>query len=95
MTELFDATVLARLRFALSAAIHIVFPAFTIGLASFLAVLEGLWLWRKREACLALFRYWLKIFGLSFGMSVVSGTGISPMRDPRTYCLSGKPEFLG
>ena len=57
MMELFDATVLARLQFAFTVAFHIIFPAFTIGLASFLAVLEGLWLWRKREVCVALFRY--------------------------------------
>ena len=77
MTELFDATVLARLQFAFTVAFHIIFPAFTIGLASFLAVLEGLWLWRKREVYRALFRYWVKIFALSFGMGVVSGIVMS------------------
>ena len=42
--ELFDALTLARLQFAFTVSFHIVFPAFTIGLASYLAVLEGLWL---------------------------------------------------
>jgi cytochrome d ubiquinol oxidase subunit I len=54
-------------------AFHIVFPAISIGLASYLAVLEGLWLTTGREAYLNLFRYWLKIFAVAFGMGVVSG----------------------
>ena len=42
--ELFDALMLARLQFAFTISFHIIFPAFTIGLASYLAVLEALWL---------------------------------------------------
>jgi len=77
MFENADAVVLARLQFAFTITIHFLFPAFTIGLASFLAVLNGLWLWTKREVYLALFNYWLKIFALAFAMGVVSGIVMS------------------
>ena len=72
-----DALVLARAQFAFTMAFHIVFPAFTIGLASYLAVLEGLWLRTERAVYLNLFRYWLKIFGVVFGSGVVSGLVMS------------------
>jgi cytochrome d ubiquinol oxidase subunit I len=75
--ELFDALVLARLQFAFTVSFHIVFPAFTIGLASYLAVLEGLWLATGREVFITVFNYWKKIFALSFGMGVVSGIVMS------------------
>src|SRR5690606_30243392 len=51
--------------------------AFTIGLAAFLAVLEGLWLWTKREAFKTLYLFWVKVFAISFGMGVVSGIVLS------------------
>jgi len=76
-TGLFDATVLARIQFAFTVSFHILFPAFTIGLASYLAVLEALWLWTRRPVYLDLFRFWLKIFALAFGMGVVSGVVMS------------------
>src|SRR3954466_6936515 len=72
-----DAVVLARAQFAFTMSFHIVFPAFSIGLASYLAVLEGLWLWTGREVFLNLFSYWLKIFAVAFGMGVVSGIVMS------------------
>ena len=68
-----DAMVLARAQFAFTMTFHIVFPAFSIGLASYLAVLEALWLWTGRAVFLDLFKYWLKIFAIAFGMGVVSG----------------------
>ena len=77
MFEGLDATVLARTQFAFTVAFHIVFPAFTIGLASYLAVLEGLWLRTKRDVYLRLFKYWMKIFAVAFGMGVVSGLVMS------------------
>jgi cytochrome d ubiquinol oxidase subunit I len=77
MTELFDATLLARIQFAFTVSFHILFPAVTIGLASYLAVLEGLWLWKKDEVFLNLYRYFSKIFALTFGMGVVSGIVMS------------------
>jgi cytochrome d ubiquinol oxidase subunit I len=77
MLDSLDATLLARLQFAFTVSFHFIFPSFTIGLASYLAVLEGLWLWTGRSVYLDLFKYWLKIFALSFGMGVVSGIVMS------------------
>ena len=74
---LFDALLLARLQFAFTVSFHIVFPALTIGLASYLAVLEVLWLITGRAVFLAVFNYWKKIFAISFGMGVVSGLVMS------------------
>ena len=71
------ALILARVQFAFTISFHFIFPAFSIGLASYLAVLEGLWLRTGREAYLNLFRYWLKIFALAFAMGVVSGIVMS------------------
>jgi cytochrome d ubiquinol oxidase subunit I len=72
-----DALLLSRLQFAFTIGFHIIFPAFTIGLASFLAVLEGLWLFTKRPLFKNLYLFWVKIFALSFGMGVVSGVVMS------------------
>jgi cytochrome d ubiquinol oxidase subunit I len=72
-----DALLLSRLQFAFTIAFHILFPAFTIGLASYLAVLEGLWLATGREAFKTLYLFWVKVFALSFGMGVVSGVVLS------------------
>ena len=77
MFEGFDALLLARIQFAFTVSFHFIFPAFTIGLASYLAVLEGLWLWTGRSVYLDLFRYWLKIFAINFAMGVVSGIVLS------------------
>jgi cytochrome d ubiquinol oxidase subunit I len=71
--DAYDALTLARLQFAFTISFHIVFPAFTIGLASYLAVLEGLWLYTGRDVFMAVFNFWKKVFALSFGMGVVSG----------------------
>jgi cytochrome d ubiquinol oxidase subunit I len=72
-----DALILSRLQFAFTVAFHIIFPAFSIGLASFLAVLEGLWLFTKRPQFQTLYLFWIKIFALAFGMGVVSGVVMS------------------
>jgi len=77
MLESFSAVDLARFQFAFTISAHIIFPAFSIGLASYLAVLEGLWLIRRNDAYMALFDYWKKIFALVFGMGVVSGVVMS------------------
>jgi cytochrome d ubiquinol oxidase subunit I len=73
----FDAFHLARAQFAFTVAFHIVLPAFSIGLASYLAVLEGLWLKTGKQIYLDVFRFWLKIFAVGFGMGVVSGLVMS------------------
>ncbi|WP_422920475.1 cytochrome ubiquinol oxidase subunit I [Rhizosaccharibacter radicis] len=72
-----DALYIARFQFAFTVAFHILFPAFSIGLAAYLAVLEGLWLKTGRQVYLDLFRYWLKIFSIGFAMGVVSGLVMS------------------
>jgi len=77
MFDVFGAVELARLQFAFTVSAHIIFPAFTIGLASYLAVLEGLWLWKRDDAYMILFDYWKKIFAIAFGMGVVSGIVMS------------------
>ncbi|WP_291849469.1 cytochrome ubiquinol oxidase subunit I [Bradyrhizobium sp.] len=77
MFEGWDAVVLARAQFAFTMSFHIIFPAFSIGLASYLAVLEAMWLWTGREVFINLFNYWLKIFAVAFGMGVVSGIVMS------------------
>lgn len=69
----FDAIILARMQFAFTVSFHFIFPAFSIGLASYLAVLNGLYLWKKDPVYLSLFNYWLKIFAIGFAMGVVSG----------------------
>ena len=77
MFDLPEALLLARMQFAFTVSFHFLFPAITIGLASYLAVLEGLWLKTGREHYMDLFRYWVKIFALVFGMGVVSGIVMS------------------
>ncbi|MFN3512655.1 MAG: cytochrome ubiquinol oxidase subunit I [Phenylobacterium sp.] len=72
-----DALLLSRLQFAFTIAFHIIFPSFTIGLASYLAVLEGLWLATRNEVFKTLYLFWVKIFAISFGMGVVSGVVMS------------------
>ena len=72
-----DALILSRLQFGFTIAFHIIFPSFTIGLASYLAVLEGLWLVTKDEAFKSLYLFWVRIFAISFGMGVVSGVVLS------------------
>ncbi|RPF71090.1 cytochrome ubiquinol oxidase subunit I [Aurantiacibacter spongiae] len=77
MFDTADALVLARIQFAFTVSFHFIFPAFSIGLASYLAVLEGLWLKTGRQLYHDLFKYWLKIFAIAFAMGVVSGIVMS------------------
>ncbi len=63
-----DALLLARIQFGFTVSFHFIFPSFTIGLASYLAVLEGLWLKTGKAIYLDLYRYWLKIFAVVFAM---------------------------
>ena len=72
-----DALMLARIQFAFTIAFHFIFPAFSIGLASYLAVLNGMWLKTGDRVYLRLFKYWVKIFAISFAMGVVSGIVMS------------------
>lgn len=68
-----EALDLARIQFAFTVSFHIIFPAITIGLATYLAVLEGLWLKTNQPKYINLFNFWSKIFAVNFGMGVVSG----------------------
>ena len=68
-----EALLLARIQFAFTISFHIIFPALTIGLASYLAVLEAIWLKTGRREYLDLFHFWVKPFAVAFGMGVVSG----------------------
>src|SRR5258707_3679992 len=67
------ALLLSRLQFAFTISFHIIFPSFSIGLAAWLTVLEALHLATGRPAYRVLFEFWLKIFGVAFGIGVVSG----------------------
>ena len=67
------ALLLSRIQFAFTASYHIVFPAFTIGIAAWLTVLEALHLKTRRAVYRTLFEFWLKIFAVAFGVGVVSG----------------------
>lgn len=77
MLEALDAVTLARIQFAFTVSFHFIFPSFSIGLASYLAVLEGLWLRNRNAVYLDLYRFWLKIFAVAFAMGVVSGIVMS------------------
>src|SRR5215218_6271700 len=73
----FDALFLSRLQFAFTIAFHIIFPAFTIGLASWLAALEFQSLRTGEPIYRNLYRFWVKVFAVAFGMGVVSGIVMS------------------
>ena len=73
----YDPLFLSRIQFAFIVSFHILFPAFTIGLANWIVVLEGLYLATGREAYFKLSGFWTKIFAISFGMGVVSGIVMS------------------
>lgn len=68
-----DPVLISRIQFAFTISFHILFPAFSIGLATFLAVMEGAWLASKNPKYLAICQFWMKVFALTFGMGIVSG----------------------
>ena len=72
-----DPLLLSRVQFAVAISFHILFPAFTIGLAAWLVVLEARWLATGRALYRELSEFWTKIFAISFGMGVVSGVVMS------------------
>jgi len=74
MAEFFsDPVALSRLQFAVTTMFHILFPVLTIGLAVYLAAVEILWLIKKEEIYYRMYRFWVKIFAINFGVGVVSG----------------------
>ncbi|MBK7564080.1 MAG: cytochrome ubiquinol oxidase subunit I [Propionivibrio sp.] len=68
-----DPVILSRIQFAFVISFHIIFPAFTIGLAAWLATIEGARLFTGNALYRRVFDFWLKVFAVSFGMGVVSG----------------------
>src|SRR3984885_13797233 len=72
-----DPSILARIQFAFTVSFHIIFPTMSIGLASFLAVIEALWLKTKNPTYLQIYRFWLNIFAMGFGIGVVTGIVLS------------------
>ncbi len=70
---MFNVEMLSRLQFAFTMSFHIIFPSFSIGIVTFLVVMEGLWLKTKNPLYYQIIRFWTKIFALTFGMGVVAG----------------------
>src|SRR5215475_6865807 len=68
-----DPTLLSRLQFAWVIGWHILLPAFTVGMAAFIAVLEGLRLATGRDVYVRISTFWIKIFAIAFAMGVVTG----------------------
>src|SRR6187401_402013 len=75
--QLLDPIMLARIQFAFTISFHIIFPAMSIGLASFLTVIEWRWLATKDQRYRDIYQFWVKIFAVAFGMGVVSGVVMS------------------
>ncbi len=73
----FDPILLARIQFAFTISFHIIFPAFTIGLAGYLTCIEALYLKTKDQSYKEIYKFWVKIFAVIFGMGVVSGVVLS------------------
>jgi cytochrome bd ubiquinol oxidase subunit I len=72
-----DALLLSRIQFGFTVGFHILFPTLTIGLAWFLVFFEARWRRTQQPHWLELYRFWVKIFALTFGMGVVSGLVLS------------------
>ncbi|MGA9853353.1 MAG: cytochrome ubiquinol oxidase subunit I [Gammaproteobacteria bacterium] len=72
-----DTLLLSRLQFGFTLSFHILFPTLTIGLAVFLAILEGMWLKTGNPGYKRHYMFWVKIFALTFGVGVVSGIVLS------------------
>jgi cytochrome bd ubiquinol oxidase subunit I len=72
-----DPALLARIQFGFTVSFHIIFPTISIGLAMFLAITEGLWLKTKDPLYLQIYRFWLGIFAMAFGVGVVTGIVLS------------------
>ena len=76
MPEL-DPVILARIQFAFTVSFHIIFPTISIGLALFLAIVEAAWLKTGAPLYLQIYKFWLNVFAMSFGVGVVTGIVLS------------------
>jgi cytochrome d ubiquinol oxidase subunit I len=81
LANTFDPALLSRFHFAWVIGWHIPLPAFTVGLGSFIAVLEGLKLATGRDVYVRISTFWIKIFAIAFGMGVVTGI-VMPFQFP-------------
>src|SRR5579863_8933870 len=72
-----DPVLLSRIQFAFTVTFHIIFPTLSIGLGLFLVIVEGLWLKTRDALYLEIYRFWLRIFALAFGVGVVTGIVLS------------------
>lgn len=72
-----EPAVIARTQFAFTVSFHIIFPTISIGLAFFLAITKGLWLKTKEEVYIQIYKFWLSIFAMAFGVGVVTGIVLS------------------
>ncbi|GAB6071300.1 cytochrome ubiquinol oxidase subunit I [Thiomicrorhabdus hydrogeniphila] len=77
MEALLDPALLPRIQFAFTIAFHIIFPALSIGIGSYLLVTEGLWLWKKNDVYLAIFDYWKRILAITFVLGTLTGLTMS------------------
>ena len=73
----FDATLLSRIQFALTIGFHILFPTLNIGLSIFIAIIEGMYIYTRKEVYAKALLFWMKLFALTFGMGIVSGIVMS------------------
>src|SRR5262249_33473154 len=73
----FDTVTLSRIQFAFTVSFHIIFPTISIGLSLFLALMERQWLRTRDPLYLEIYRFWLRIFAMAFGVGVVTGLGLS------------------
>ena len=74
---MFTTEILSRAQFAFTIGFHIIWPALNIGLGLFLLIMELMWLKTKNNIYLSLYKFWVKIFALAFGMGVVTGIPMS------------------
>ena len=81
----FDALFLSRVQFGVTTAFHIIFPTMTIGTALFLAFLEGAWLRTGNPVYQRLYRFWIKLFALAFGIDY---------SQPDLYLIPGQQSAL-
>lgn len=72
-----DPVLLSRIQFAFVVSFHAIFPVFTIGLAAYIAVLEGIYYRTANPEWQRLSMFWTKVFAVVFGMGVVSGIVMS------------------
>src|SRR5512136_651514 len=68
-----DAVLLSRIQFAVTTMFHILFPVLTLGLSVYLVIVELLWVKTGEDVCLRIYRFWVKIFAINFGVGVVTG----------------------